>query len=471
MLLSHPKDSLRILTLFLWFFLFCLIQRADFAQEKPKTLPYQDIAQELAARGLQKQQAFSFLKRLTAIGPRLTGSPQAEEAVELARQIMEEIMLENIHLESTQVNRWVRGEKEEAELISSTTGTSHLSICAIGGSISTPEGGITAEVVEVHTFKQLRNIGAKARGKIVFFNRPMDPALVDTFHAYGNAADQRVQGAAEAAKAGALAVLVRSLTTSLDDSPHTGMMRYEDGVPRIPAACISTKGAEYLSNVLKNDPTLKVHMKMNSRYLPPVISHNVVGEITGAEKPLEIILVGGHLDSWDLGTGAHDDGSGCAHSLEALRLLKELGLKPKRTIRAVLFMDEEFGGTGGRDYVQDQKRKGEHHVAAVESDRGGFFPLWFGVSGDAKALSSLNKWDYLFQSLGMCGIRQGGGGVDIAPLGKSGTLLIGLIPDFQRYFDFHHSSRDVLDAVNSRDLELGAVSLAVLAYVLAQEGI
>jgi hypothetical protein len=299
----------------------------------------------------------------------------------------------------------------------------------------------------------------------------MDPTLLNTFTAYGRAANQRVQGAVEAARVGAVAVLVRSLTTRIDDFPHTGMLRYDPGVPRISAACISTKGAEFLSTALKRDPSLLVNFKMECRNLTSVTSHNVIGQITGSEHPNEIILVGGHLDSWDLGTGAHDDGAGCVQAIEALRLIKESGLRPRRTIRAVMFMNEEFGGTGGRDYAAAKDREGEVHVAAIESDRGGFLPLGFGISGDPNTIKHLQKWEDLLRSIGLQWIRQGGGGVDIAPLAAQGTVLIGLVPDSQRYFDVHHSEKDVLETVNPRELELGAIAMAVFAYILAQEGL
>lgn len=249
------------------------------------------------------------------------------------------------------------------------------------------------------------------------------------------------------------------------------MLRYDPGVPRIPAACISTKGAELLSTALKKDPSLLVNFKTECRNLASVTSHNVIGQITGSEHPNEILLVGGHLDSWDLGTGAHDDGAGCVQAIEALRLIKESGLRPRRTIRAVMFMNEEFGGTGGRDYAAAKDREGEVHVAAIESDRGGFLPLGFGISGDPNTIKHLQKWEDLLRSIGLQWIRRGGGGVDIAPLAAQGTVLIGLVPDSQRYFDVHHSEKDVLETVNPRELELGAIAMAVFAYILAQEGL
>ncbi len=433
--------------------------------------PYLETAERILKKGLKEQEAYSLLKDLVTIGPRLTGSPQAAKAVEYMHQKMLELRFENVHLEPITVPHWVRGTAEEGELLSARLGSHPLSICAIGGSISTAENGISAQVVEVRSFEELQQLGEKARGKIVFFNRPMDPSLLNTFGSYGQAADQRVRGAVEAAKAGAVAALVRSLTLRLDDFPHTGLMLYDSEVREIPAACISTKGADFLSDSLKKDPSLRVYLKLSCQNLPPVNSHNVVGQITGSERPDEIILIGGHLDSWDLGPGAHDDGAGCVQSLEALRLLKELGLQPKRTIRAVMFMNEEFGGSGGRDYARAEERKGESHLAAIEADRGGFLPLGFGVGGNPRTIRRLQRWEYLLQSIGMCWIRQGGGGVDIAPLANQGAILIGLVPDSQSYFDLHHSALDVLSAVHPRHLELGAVAMAVFAYVLAQEGI
>jgi hypothetical protein len=432
--------------------------------------PYLDITQKLLKKGLTEEGAFVILKKITSLGHRLTASPQAAAAVELMKQEMEDLNLDNVHLEPTRVQRWVRG-KEEAVLISRMFGISPLTVCAIGGSVPTLEKGVTARVIEVFSMDELRKLGDQVNGKIVFFNRPMDPTMMETFRAYGRAADQRVNGASEASSFGARAALVRSLTTRFDDVPHTGLMQYAPGIKKIPAACISTMGAEYLSSCLKEDPDLRVNLKLSCASRGSVISYNVIGQITGCEKPEEIILVGGHLDSWDKGTGAHDDGAGCVHALEALRLIKECGLNPKRTIRAVMFMDEEFGGTGGRDYARAPQREHERHLAAIESDRGGFLPLWMGVGGDENTFERLKKWEYLFKPLNMIGIRRGGGGVDIGPLAEHGTVLMGLIPDCQSYFDLHHSDNDVLAAVHPRELELGAVACAVWCYVLAQEGL
>jgi hypothetical protein len=432
--------------------------------------PYLKTARQIYRKGMSEQYAFELLKRITSVGPRLTGSAEAEVAVELTRQIMEDMGFDNVHLEQAEVPHWVRGEQEEGWITSSESGTISVPIAAVGGSIATPPEGISAHVVEVRSFSELNKLGDSARGKIIFFNRPMDPKLPNTFQAYGAAAIQRVRGASESAKQGAAGALVRSLTLRTDDYPHTGLMQYEPGVTKIPSACISTRGADLLSELLKKDPSTKFGMKLSCRELEPVISHNVIGDITGSERPDEIIVVGGHLDSWDLSPGAHDDAAGCAHSLEALRLIKELDLKPKRTIRAVMFMNEEFGGSGGRDYATSETRQGETHLAAIESDRGGFLPLGFGV-GDTQTATKFKKWENLFQSIGLFWLRPGGGGVDIAPLGQQGTLLIGLVPDSNRYFDVHHSGKDVIETVNPRELELGAIAIAVFAYVLSEEGV
>jgi hypothetical protein len=430
---------------------------------------YRETARKILHKGMSEQHAFEYLKKITSVGPRLTGSAQAEAAVRLTRQLMEDMGLDNVHLEPTEVPHWVRGEKEEGWIFSSESGRISVPIAAIGGSIGTPPQGIVAQIVEVRSFSELNRLGDTAKGKIIFFNRPMNPNLLNTFQAYAIAAIQRVRGAAEAAKHGAVGALVRSLTMRIDDFPHTGLMEYDPGVEKIPAACISTRGANLLSQLLKKDPSAKFGMKLSCRELEPVISHNVVGDITGCQMPEEIIVMGGHLDSWDLSPGAHDDAAGCAHSLEALRLIKELDLKPKRTIRAVMFMNEEFGGSGGRDYARSENRQGEKHLAAIESDRGGFLPLGFGV-GTTQTFEKFQKWESLFQSIGLFWLRPGGGGVDIAPLGRQGTLLIGLVPDSQRYFDVHHSGKDVIATVNPRELELGAIAMAVFAYILSEEG-
>jgi hypothetical protein len=432
---------------------------------------YEDVATRLQQKGLRELGAYATLARLLTVGPRLTGSAQADAAVKLMAEHMKLLGFDNVRTEPTMVGHWVRGAREEGRILSRTAGTIRVKVRAIGNSVATPEGGITAGVLEVRSVAELEKIGDKARGRIVFFNGAMDPTLLDTFSAYGGAAAQRSGGAVAAARAGAVAAVVRSLTLETDDDPHTGTMSYEAGTPKIPAVTISTAAADRLSTLVRTEPDVRFSFTTSCQTLPPVTSHNVMGELGGTSTPDEIIVVGGHIDSWDLSPGAHDDGAGCAQSIEALRLIRELGLRPKRTIRVVLFMDEENGGTGGRDYARSENRKSERHIAAIESDRGGFLPIGMGVGAKGEVFARIKAWEPLFQRIGLQWIRPGGGGVDVAPLGASGTILMGPVPDSQRYFDVHHSGTDTLDKVHPRELQLGANIMALMAYLLSEEGL
>lgn len=460
----------------LWTGLFAALSVTSlFAQplDSLKLRQYQGIMSRMIATGLESCKAYEMLHELcTTIGPRLSGSPNAEKAIQWAKKKMEDLGFENVRLEPVMVPVWVRGPIEEASVVnsSSTNGYLPLKICALGGSIATPHEGITAEVVEVRSFDELHSLGEKARGKIIFFNRPMERGRFSTGEAYGRAVNQRVWGAVEAAKAGGVAALVRSMITRLDDYPHTGMMNYVDTIPKVPAAAISTLGANLLSDLLKKEGKVTVHLKLTCQTLPDVESANVVGEIVGSEKPNEIVLVGGHLDSWDKGQGAHDDGAGCMHAVEALRLIKELGLKPKRTIRAVLFINEENGVRGGQAYAA-KDRPGEKHIAAIESDIGGFSPRGFGVTTDSVRFAKIAQWAPLLEMIDAGRITRGGGGVDIDPLRQKGVPVMGLRTDHQKYFDYHHSDLDTIDKVNERELELGAIAMAILSYILAEEGL
>ncbi|MCI0706668.1 MAG: M20/M25/M40 family metallo-hydrolase [Ignavibacteriae bacterium] len=434
--------------------------------------PYDTLAVTIFKKTLADNWAYETLYDLTTnIGHRLSGSSQAASAVEWSKNVMEHIGADRVWLEPVMVPHWVRGDIEEGTILANgSRGAITLNITALGGSIATPTQGITAEVIEVKSFDELGALGDKAKGKIVFYNRPMDRTQFDTFNAYGGAVNQRGRGAIEAARAGGVAALVRSMATRLDYFPHTGGMGYVDSVTKVPAAAISTRDAETLSELLKTEKSVRVRFKLSAQTLPDVESHNVIGEIRGSEKPEEVVLVGGHLDSWDKGQGAHDDGAGCVQSIEVLRLIKELGLKPKRTIRAVMFMNEENGLRGGIAYAQ-KERPGERHIAAIESDAGGFNPRGFGV-GDSLAYSKLVKWAPLFAPIGADKIELGGGGADIGPLARQrGVPPIGLNVNSHRYFDHHHSDNDTIEWVNERELALGAAAMAVLAYVIAQEGL
>ena len=423
---------------------------------------------------LTKGEAYRWLDDLSnKVGGRLSGSPEAAMAVEWAQQVMDSLGLDSVWLQPVMVPHWVRGEEEKAAIFSEATfGREEVNVCALGGSVATSPEGLRAPVVEVRSFEELEQLGESGvRGKIVFFNTPMNAKLISTFHAYGSCVGYRVNSASRAADYGALAVIVRSMTLKIDDDPHTGVMHYRDSSKKIPAAAISTRDAERLSRALKHDPNLEFYLKMNCHVLPDVLSFNVIGEIRGSEFPDEIITVGGHLDSWDLGDGAHDDGAGCVQSMEVLRLFRESGYQPKRTIRAVLFMNEENGLRGGIKYAEEAKRLGEKHLAALESDAGGFSPRGFSVNDSVDVVEYLQSYLSLFEPYGVYMIRAGYGGADISRLKVGGTTLIGLLPDPQRYFDYHHSREDTFDKVNPRELHLGAASMASLVYLISEYGI
>lgn len=469
---------MKIIAVLLHLFLVPSLLRAGHGSDSARK-PYEDVAMRLFTDALGSGRAYGMLEQLTStIGARLSGSPQAARSVEWAVRTMKGLGFDSVWLETLMVPRWVRGPIEEAFVEPSPgRGRIPLSVCALGGSVGTPAGPVTGEVVQVKSFEELRAIGGAARGKIVFFNRPMDPRKLTTFEAYGGAVDQRGGGAIEAARAGGIAAIVRSMTMRRDDVPHTGAMHYNDSIPKVPVAAISTLDADYLDSLLSAEGKVTVSLSLSCETLPDVEGANVIGEIRGAELPGEVLLVGGHFDSWDKGTGAHDDGAGSVQAIEALRLIRSAGLRPKRTIRAVLFANEENGLRGGLDYA-GRRRGEEKHVLAIESDAGGFTPRGFGVSTDPAIIAKdpaivgkLAAWSYLFEPIGADRISAGGGGADIGPLGRRGVPCVGLRVDSHRYFDYHHSDNDTFDKVNDRELHLGAAAMAVLLYVVAQEGL
>jgi hypothetical protein len=367
----------------------------------------------------------------------------------------------------------VRGNPEFAYIETAPGKTIPVNLCALGGSVSTPPQGLKAELIEVQGIEDLNRLNrADVEGKIVFFNRPMQADLISTFEAYGGCVDQRYDGAKEAAKLGAVGTIVRSMNLRLDDLPHTGAMSYGNTPvnERIPSAAISTNDAERLSGILKIDQKVKFYFKQNCKQLKDVQSYNVIGQITGSQYPNEIIVVGGHLDSWDLGDGSHDDGAGCVQSMDVLRLLKETGVRPKRTIRVVLFMNEENGLRGGRKYAAIAKRKGEKHIFALESDSGGFTPRGFSFDGPDYKINQILNWKPLFEPYLIHYFKKGGSGADIGPLKNDELVLAGLRPDSQRYFDHHHAANDTFDAVNKRELELGAATMTSLIYLIDKYG-
>ncbi len=403
------------------------------------------------------------------IGGRLSGSINYDRSVKWGKDELQNIDVDSVWLQPVMIPKWVRGAPEYAHIESSPGNTISVPIAALGGSISTPSIGISANVIEVKNFKELKMIGRDSiRGKIIFYNRPMDPTLINTFQAYGGSVNQRTQGAIEAAKLEAIGVIVRSMTTSLDDYPHTGSMYY-DGLSlnqRIPAAAISTNGAELLSSMLSLNSNIKFFFRQNSKNFPDVLSHNVIAQINGSEKPDEIIVIGGHLDSWDLGDGSHDDGAGIVQSMEVLRILKNLKYSPKRTVRVVLFANEENGLKGGTKYAEEAILNNEKHFFALESDAGGFTPRGFSFDTSDKEFKTIKKFESLFVKYGMNNFFIGGSGADIGPLKNGEVILAGLRPDTQRYFDYHHAASDTFDKINKRELELGAAAMTALVYLL-----
>ncbi len=460
---------------FLFFALILLCINIGFAQDAKKDEDAFFI-RKIYDQALTDGQSYKWLTHLTTgIGGRLAGSPQAAAAVEYTKQMLDTLGLDTVWLQPCMAPHWIRGEKEQVRIVNSNKmGTVELDALALGNSVGTGKYGITAEVIEVRSLDELEKLGrAKVEGKIVFFNRPMDPTQIRTFRAYGGAVDQRGVGPSRAGKLGAVAALVRSMTTRHDDVPHTGGTFYEEGTTKIPGVAISTNAANLLSRLLEEEP-VRVFVRTTCKMFEPKLTYNVIGEIKGSEKPDEIIVVGGHLDSWDVGQGAHDDGSGCVQSMDVMYHLKQLNYRPKRTIRCVLFMNEENGLAGGRAYADESNKKGEFHMAAIESDSGGFSPRGFSADAEAEVFNEkyrkATSWLPLLEPYGLH-FSKGGSGADISPLKSQKGLLFGLRPDSQRYFDYHHTHIDKIDAVNQRELELGAAAMTSLIYLLDKYGL
>ena len=451
------------------FLLFTLLTLNSFSQTD------EEVIKTIYKQSLTNGKSYDWLNHLSnQIGSRLSGSLGAEKAVTYTKEELEKLGLDKVWLQSVMVPRWIRGAKEFAFIETKPGKTTNVNICALGGSIATPALGLKANVVEVKNFEELEKLGKEnIEGKIVFYNRPMQADLIHTFEAYGGCVNQRYQGAVEAIKYGAVGVIVRSMNLRLDDLPHTGSMTYGN-LPvnkRIPSAAISTNDAELLSTMLKLDNSIKLYFKQSCKQMEDVQSYNVIGEITGSEFPNEYMVVGGHLDSWDLGDGSHDDGAGVVQSMDVLRLLKESGIKPKRSIRVVLFMNEENGLRGGKKYAEVANQKGENHVFALESDSGGFSPRGFSFDCNDASFNQVLSWEPLFKPYLIHYFEKGGSGADVGPLKTETNVLAGLRPDSQRYFDHHHASNDTFDAINKRELELGAATMTALVYLFDKYGV
>lgn len=405
------------------------------------------------------------------IGPRLSGSAEAQKAVEATVKMLKEAGADTVYLQPCMVPHWIRGEKEKGYIQVGNMPKYALHLCALGNSEGTGKKGISAEVVEVKSLKELDRLGNTIKGKIVFFNFAMNPTYIQTFRAYSESGIARRVGPSKAASLGAIGVMVRSLASNLDDFPHTGATQYNDSFPKIPAVAISTNDAEWLSQQLKLKLPVRASFTNTSTMLADTTSYNVVGEITGAEFPNEIITVGGHLDSWDLAEGAQDDGAGITQSIEVIRVLKATGIRPKRTIRAVMFMNEENGGRGSEKYLELAEKNKLKYLFALESDAGGFTPRGFSLQMSSEQMNKVLQWKNLFYPYGVYDFAAGYSGADIGPLRKIGTALAGLIPDSQRYFDVHHAGSDVFENVSKRELNLGAINMTALIYLVDKYGL
>lgn len=406
------------------------------------------------------------------IGHRLSGSPQAAAAVEYTRQLMMDYGFDTVYLQPVMVPHWVRGQKEITRVTNSNIlGSFELNSIALGNAVGTGPEGVLAEVIEVKSIEEVNELGKKVKDKIVFYNGKMDPTKINTFAAYSSAVLQRVYGASEAAKFGAKAVLVRSMTNRRDDIPHTGSLVYKPMMAKIPAMAISTNDADKLSQLLSKQADLKVYVETHCEMKEDVLSYNVVGEIRGSQYPEEYIVVGGHLDSWDVGEGAHDDGGGCMMSVEVGRTFKTLGIQPKRTIRVVMFMNEENGLRGGKEYARLAKEKGEKHIAGLESDSGSFGPKGFSSMGSEEQRTKIQGWAPYFRPFMVWDFEPIGSGADISPLAEQGVFLMEMDPNPQKYFNYHHTEEDVFENVDKRELEMGAATLTAMVYLIDQEGI
>jgi carboxypeptidase Q len=428
------------------------------------------IADEILVNG----KAYENLRTLTKqVGQRLTASPGWYKAEAWGVKVLKDAGAENVYLQQCMVPHWVRGGKDEARFFQgSNTRAQTLDVLALGNTTGTGPKGLTAPVVLINTFDELEARKDEVKGKIVFYNYKFNPRFVRTFQAYGDANRYRSQGPSRAARYGAVGAIVRSMSHAADNHPHTGGTNYNDSFPKIPALAVGLQDADKLAQAITQNNNVRVYIKSNARMLPDTIGHNVIGEIRGSEFPDEIITVGGHLDSWDPAEGAHDDGAGCVHSIEVLRALKAIGYKPKRTIRVVLFANEENGLRGGNKYAEEAKAKNEKHIFALESDAGGFTPRGFGFTMSAERLQKVRQWLPLLMPYGTTEMNAGGGGADIGPLNRNlGTPVAGFVPDSQRYFDIHHARSDVFEAVNKRELELGAVNMAALIYLVDKYGL
>ncbi len=444
-----------------------LMTTLQFSLAQSISLTQKQIALQMVQTALNDRYGYQLLGELCAeIGSRLSGSSAAVKAAYWAMEKLKSAGADTVWLQPVMVPHWLRGNTESLTI--QAGGSQHaLTITALGGTIGTPPEGLTAPLIRIKDFKDLEAQKENIKGKIVFYDFPMDPRKVNTFRAYGEAVQYRVFGAIRAARYGAVGVLIRSVTTRYDDVPHTGVMIYADSVKKIPAAALSWKSADSLNQLLAQLPSLTATLTLSAKQLSDTMNYNVIAEIRGSEKPNEIIVIGGHLDSWDVGCGAHDDGAGIVHSIETLSLFKRLAIRPKRTIRCVLFINEENGSRGAKAFAQFASQENATIYAAIESDRGGFTPRGFTVDADSGIIQQMQSWLPILSLAKINWIRKGGSGADVSRI-KNCAIKMGLVPDNQRYFDVHHSNNDVFQAVHPRELELGSAAMGIITYLLSE---
>lgn len=405
------------------------------------------------------------------IGHRLSGSPQAEQAIVWAQKALEEAGADKVWLQPVDVPHWVRGKESLKLKFAGSNEYKEVRMLSLGNAVGTNGKMLEAPVIIANSFEEFEKIPAKdVKGKIVFFNYHFRQDLVQTFEGYGDAGPYRWRGPSVASAKGAAAVIIRSVSTGLDDFPHTGAMRYADTVKPIPAIAIGNTSADLLEQELRKG-TVQAQIMSQCKMLGTVRSFNVIGEITGSVYPDKYIVVGGHLDSWDVGDGAHDDGAGCVQSIEVIRALKALGMKPRYSIRAVMFMNEENGLKGGLAYNDSALARKEEHILAIESDAGGFSPRGFGLAMEENERRQIQSYRHLFLPYGVYDFEREEGGADISPMQRRGVSCAGLHPDPQRYFDLHHTANDVFEQINHRELKLGAVALAQMVYLASKYGL
>lgn len=430
------------------------------------------MIRQIANEVLEHGKVYDNLRMLCkSVGARLAGSPQMVKAEAWGLQCLQQAGADIVYQQECMVPHWVRGGKDIAYYKTGSGKNVPMDVLALGSSVGTGKKGISAPVIMVNDFEELEQRKAEIKGKVVFYNYHFNPRFIRTFEAYGDAVKYRVTGPARAAAYGALAVLVRSMSHATDNYPHTGGTHYAEGGAAIPALAVGLQDADRLAAAINKNPKVSVYLQSNAQNMPDTIGHNIVGEWKGSDFPESVITVGGHLDSWDVGEGAHDDGAGCVQAIEVMRVLKQLGYRPRHTIRVVLFANEENGTRGGIKYAEEMKRQGLHALFALESDAGGFTPRGFSFTAPDSIQTRLKKLSPLLAPYGAGDFMEGGGGADIRPLRDQGTVIAGFIPDSQRYFDYHHSRNDVFENVNKRELELGAINMAAMIYLVDKYGL